>query len=122
MKRVLIATQKEFLNIRIFQQHVGLFFKYGLLHVLKTQRIKDVQATCMSFAMKVGLKGMSDLFGIIKDENGVGRFIAIEIKTGKAVQTKEQKNYMKMVRNMGGIYIVGRDVDQVISDIKKELK
>ena len=56
--------------------------------------------------------------GIIKDENGVGRFIAIEIKTGKAVQTKEQKNYMKMVRNMGGIYIVGRDVDQVINDIK----
>ena len=112
--------QREFTQIRLFQQHVGLFFKYGLLNAAKNGQALN-QQTFMQYAQKIGLKGMSDLYGVIKDKNGVGRFICIEVKTGNAKQTKEQKNFMNMVINMGGIYIVGRSVNQVIEEIKEKL-
>jgi 4-aminobutyrate aminotransferase-like enzyme len=115
----MLRTQKEF-TVRLFQQHVGLFFKYGLLNAVLKNGIIN-KPLFMSFAIKIGIKGMSDLYGIITDKNGVGRFLAIEIKTGNATQTKEQKRYEKIIKQLGGIYIVGREVEQVINDIKREL-
>lgn len=39
--------------------------------------------------------------------------ICVEIKTGKAVQKKEQKNFEEMIRSLGGIYIVVREENDV---------
>jgi len=118
----MLAVQKEFIQVRLFQQHVGLFFKYNLINeVQKAGNISNVKAFFMKFAIKIGLKGMSDLFGIVQDKNGIGRFLAIEIKTGNATQTKEQKFYMKMIESLGGIYIVGRSIEQVIEEIRERI-
>jgi len=38
----------------------------------------------------------------------MGRFIAIEIKTGKAVQSKHQKAFQAMVEKNNGLYFVVR--------------
>ncbi len=56
-----------------------------------------------------GLKGSADILGLLWG----GRFIAIEVKTGKAVQNKYQKNFQAMVEKYGGIYIVARSVEDV---------
>lgn len=53
-----------------------------------------------------GLKGSSDIIGVYK-----GLFLAIEIKTGNATQSKQQKVFEKMICNMGGIYVLIRDTN-----------
>ena len=61
--------------------------------------------------IRFGLKGSSDILGILKG----GRLLAIEVKTGRAVQSKQQKNFEKMINFMGGLYIIAREN----TDIKK---
>ncbi len=69
------------------------------------------------FLITVGTPGQADLNGIMK-LGPVGVRVEIEIKTGEAKQTPEQIFWMKMIRNMGGIYIVGRSESQVIEDLR----
>lgn len=54
--------------------------------------------------IRFGLKGSPDIIGIYN-----GYFIGIEVKTGKAVQNKDQKNFERMAKEMGAIYIVFRE-------------
>lgn len=70
----------------------------GKALTLDTQRI-----------ISYGLKGSADIIGIIKP----GTFLAIEVKSGDAKQTSQQKNFAKMVTDLGGIYILARSVQDV---------
>ncbi len=54
--------------------------------------------------IRFGLKGSSDIVGIDED----GKFIAIEVKTGKAVQSTQQKMFMKMITERGGRFYLVR--------------
>ena len=65
--------------------------------------------------IKFGLEGSSDIFGITSD----GRFLAIECKTGKAVQNKRQIAFEKMVTFFGGRYILARTIDDVLKELAK---
>lgn len=56
--------------------------------------------------IRFGLKGSSDIIGIYK-----GLFLAVEVKTGGAVQTQDQKRFQKMIDTMGGIYVVCRETN-----------
>lgn len=56
-----------------------------------------------------GLKGSADIIGIIKP----GKFLAIEVKSGQAKQSKEQIAFAKMVTNMGGVYILARELSDI---------
>lgn len=42
-----------------------------------------------------------------------GRLLAIEIKTGQARQSAEQKSFQIMVEKKGGLYIVARSLQDV---------
>jgi hypothetical protein len=64
--------------------------------------------------LSFGLKGSADILGII---GGQGKFLAIEVKTGRGRQTKEQKAFQKMIETHGGLYILARSVE----DVKKAL-
>ena len=65
--------------------------------------------------LRWGLKGSADIIGI----GFGGRFVAIEVKTGKARQSEQQKCFQQMIQNMGGIYIVARSVQDVRDMINK---
>ena len=69
--------------------------------------------------IRFGLKGSSDIIGIYK-----GRFLAVEIKTGNAVQSDQQKKFQKMVCKLGGIYVVIRDtnVEQINMIVEQSYK
>jgi hypothetical protein len=58
---------------------------------------------------RFGLKGSSDIIGLSK----TGRFIGIEIKTGKAMQSKHQKAFQAMVERNNGLYYVIREDSQL---------
>ncbi len=55
-----------------------------------------------------GLKGSADIIGLHR----TGTFIAIEVKTGEAVQTKEQVAFQLMVEKFNGRYTVAHTADQ----------
>ena len=60
---------------------------------------------------------MADVWGLIPSQNGLIH-IEIEIKTGTGRQSKAQKVWEKFIQNMGGIYIVAREPDQTINELK----
>ena len=65
-------------------------------------------------ANSVGMKGVADVLGVMKD----GRFIAIEIKTTDK-QSEEQKEFEQEITKRGGVYVVARSVDDVIKVFMK---
>jgi hypothetical protein len=79
---------------------------------------KNATGTAKSFSgntIKFGKKGSSDIIGITSD----GKFLAIECKTGAAVQTKEQRTFEKMITFFGGRYILARTIDDVLISLAK---
>ena len=67
--------------------------------------------------IKFGLKGSSDILGCYK-----GLFLGVEVKTGGATQHDGQKRFEKMIRQIGGIYVVIRDtnVEQLLNIVEDE--
>jgi VRR-NUC domain len=63
-------------------------------------------------AVKYGLcNGSSDLIGITSD----GKFLAIEVKKPGGKPSKEQKNFIEVVRSKGGIAGVAHNVEEAIA-------
>ena len=60
--------------------------------------------------VSIGRPGQADISGLIT-VHGIGRRLEIEVKTGNAVQTVEQKNYQAMITKLGGEYIVARSIE-----------
>lgn len=69
-----------------------------------------------SRVISFGLKGSSDIVGILMGQGGLGAFLAVEVKSGRAVQTREQKNFQKMVETFGGVYIIFRGDKDALLD------
>ena len=63
--------------------------------------------------LKYGLVGSSDILGILAD----GRLLCIEIKSGNAKQSSDQKKFEAMIRRFNGVYIVARSPESA----KKQL-
>lgn len=96
-QKILVEILKEFgarTDMKIWANNTGAAFRRGRL-------------------LKFGLKGSGDILGIIEG----GTFLSIEVKSGKARQTAQQKIFQKVVSNLGGLYIVARST----IDVKKAL-
>ena len=65
-------------------------------------------------------KGTSDIIALY-----CGKYLAIEVKSGKNKPTPEQLEFGRRVRDAGGLFLVAYDVDAVISlleQVDMELK
>jgi hypothetical protein len=60
----------------------------------------------------VGGPGGADLIGIFTHANGVGQYLAVEIKTPIGKQSEEQRVFQQLVEKRGGIYVVLRSADE----------
>lgn len=64
--------------------------------------------------VRFGLKGSSDIIGIIGGAGANrGKFIAIEVKTKKNKQNPAQKVFEERINNNGGYYFVARSIDDL---------
>lgn len=94
VKQLVLALAQTRL-CRVWEQPTGAAFRKGhLIHY--------------------GLVGCADISGILRG----GKRIEIEVKTGKAVQTVEQKAFQKIIGDFGGIYYVARDLLSTIEFVK----
>lgn len=57
---------------------------------------------------RMGTPGIPDLFGYL----WLGRFVCIDVKTGKAVLTKKQRAFMETAASFGAYAIELRDLDK----------
>ena len=65
--------------------------------------------------IRCGPVGMSDLIGIVQG----GRWIAIEVKTGRGTLTPDQERWQALIRKMGGVAVVARSVDDAMRAIEE---
>jgi hypothetical protein len=83
--------------------HKIFVFRINTTGVYDTKR--NIFRTLHGFSMK----GVADILGMMPD----GRFLAIEVKTAKGVQSFDQKHFEECVKKNNGIYILARSVDDV---------
>jgi hypothetical protein len=101
LRRVKLNVQKEFPEIRIFDRHVGLFY------------------TKFETPIKIGLKGQCDLYGFYKYVH-----FEMELKTGNAVLSKEQKAWRDLCLKQSVPWALIRHENEAIifiNGFKKEL-
>lgn len=60
--------------------------------------------------------GSSDLIGILAPH---GKIVALEAKTGNATTTKEQKQFLALVRKRGGFAATFRSVDEALQAVER---
>lgn len=103
-------TEKQIQNI--------IYRKYGadkrmMLWRQNTGVGEYTDSTGQKRKVRFGLPGQADLSGLLKG----GIRLEIEVKTAKGTQSQKQKWFQKRIKELGGIYILARcieDVDQVI--------
>jgi hypothetical protein len=59
---------------------------------------------------RFGMLGSPDIVCVVK-----GRYIAIEVKDIKGVLNDNQKTFKELLEKAGGLYVVARSLDDVIS-------
>lgn len=115
VKRTKILATKTFpKNLRLFDRHVGLFYK------------KRVQGGVVEYLpISINRKGMADVYGAMTLENGYGQKMALhcelEFKTGKGKLTPEQETWRDFCKNMGWLWYLIRDENIFIQEIKKDI-
>ena len=99
------AIQENYKKARIFERTTGEFLsKDGKRHI------------------KVGKKGEADLQMFYPTKIGPISFW-IEVKTGNAKPNKDQRKFKRFVEEtLNGVYIVGREPDQVIEELHNYFK
>jgi hypothetical protein len=100
LTEIKLHLQKRFPGIRIFDRHVGMF------------------KTINGELIRINKPGMADLYALFPSEFGLIH-IEIEVKTGSARQSKDQKNWEKFIKGMGGIYIVARDAEETEKELER---
>ena len=114
----IIEATKRTTNIRLFRNNVGNFFTgkpidkaHGIVTLLNFRRVK------------CGLhEGSADLIGwkkitITPDMVGkeIAVFMSVEVKNEKGKCSEDQTMWKKIVSKFGGISIVARSVEDVLS-------
>jgi hypothetical protein len=102
VQRVKLEIIKNIPNLFVFDRHVGLF--------------KTINGT----PIKIGIPGQADLWAVYNNGNQLVHH-EIEIKTGKATQTTEQKNWQHFIEKNNGIYTLARsenDVQNLLDKLK----
>lgn len=66
--------------------------------------------------VRYAFPGCSDIIGQMKD----GRFLAVEIKSAKGRLTEDQKQFLAVVRQNGGVALTVRSVSDTIQGLENE--
>lgn len=96
---IILAVSKERLAVLV-PYEVGLFHPY--------KRPNEV--------IRMGLVGWSDLIGFLLD--GSGRFIGVEVKSGRGVLSSVQENFKSRLEKFNCIFVEGRNPEEVVQEIK----
>lgn len=96
---------------RCWKQVVGTFYQV---------RFDELGKVSSTQAVMIGIEGMGDIAGILTRRDGAGIHTEIECKTGGAKQNEAQVRRERMVRSLGGIYLLVRPTDDPLELLERE--
>jgi hypothetical protein len=97
--------------------------------VWRNNRIK-AKAIGRSGALRMvsaGINGQGDITGLVRIRYGGLRRVAgirleIEVKAGRDRQSAAQKNFQKMIEELGGIYILATEPDAALNELQERVR
>ncbi len=75
-------------------------------------RLEDATGRWVTFGLA---PGSADLIGIAR-----GRFLSIEVKHGRGVESADQRAWRALIRELGGIAIVARSAEDALEQLRAE--
>lgn len=108
MRAIMIAVSAE--GCTVWRNNTGQAYQGRIIHKAAKQLTLD-DARPVNFGLCVG---SADIIGIRHSD---GRFIAIEVKTGKGRATPEQQRFIEHVRQAGGLVGIARNTDDALDII-----
>lgn len=121
------SNEEKSLNQSYLNEHTELVEQI-LVAICKFREVRAWKAQSGVFrrlhdegVVRVGVPGIADITGIISIQIAgyiIGLRLEIEVKTGNAVQRKEQKAFESVIMDRGGLYIVGRSIQEVVDMIR----
>ncbi len=100
------------------QTFKGMVIPYGVWHSAERDGEKRLIWSDRARSMQTGRPGSPDRVGIYRrDKDSPGLFAALELKTGGAHQTEDQKYAQGIIGLLGGVYaVIGsvRDLEEVL--------
>lgn len=117
--RIIEAVQREFKGARLFRQNVGKAYPMTTFE-RAWPFLQRGERPPWFRPVSYGAVGMGDLGGWIP-VNGVAVCLHIEVKIGKDKMSEEQLAFERVLTAHGGIYIVARDVDGCIAELRQRL-
>ena len=82
---------------------------FGTKRWMRLWRANVLAARMGDRFVRAGVPGQADLTGILPD----GRRLEIEVKSDRGRQTKDQRNFQRMIERFGGVYVLARSVEDV---------
>jgi hypothetical protein len=122
--RIMIAVQREFPCARVWRCSVGGAYPppairaaIGLLN--RGDAAGALQALVRArLLMYGGISGLPDIDGIFHG----GIRLGIEVKVGRDKQSEDQKTCQRIYDAAGAIYIVARDVEGCLAELRNHSK
>lgn len=109
---LLIEIPKRFPNLRVWRAN-----RIKALAIGRGGKPRMINA---------GVDGQGDVTGIAAVtlpccQRLIGLKIEFEIKAGRDRQSQAQKDFQAMIESHGGIYILARDVEQALGELRRRL-
>ena len=128
LSKAILRFSEEFPDGMIFQRHTGKFIKIGFVEALKAaypdlHAMMSLIRSYKQYLIAISIPGQADSYLVLPVKppgyDGILTIhIEVEVKSGEADQSKEQKNWQRAVELAGGLYILVRDPEDIISAIK----
>lgn len=122
--RIVLAIPERFSNIRAcWRQNTGAGYpvqvvKKAMNELSAGDPQKALRTLRTARIVHFGLPGTPDINGIAGPD---GRLFGIEVKAGNDRQSEVQERCERAWRKSGAIYILARDVETALEDLKNEL-
>jgi len=117
---LLIAIPKAFPFIRLWRSNTGGAVPMAVVRVacalIRTGKI-EAGIQMLQRPTKFGVVGGADLSGIVGPP--CGRRLEIEVKAGADKQRPDQEAFQGMIEALGGLYLVARDVDGCLEELRR---
>ncbi len=119
---LLLRIPREF-PARVWRRNVGkavpyVVIRHAISYLLQGKSRAAIEYLTRARLVTFGVNGEGDIDGIICI-GGNGIRLGIEVKAGNDRQREEQKSFQVMMEAHGGIYLIARDVESTIEDLRK---
>lgn len=117
---LLLRIPAEFSGSRAWRHNVGKAIPCDPFYA--ALRARDWSAMSRIRPVSFGLPGQPDIDGWLVIAPGLAVRLGVEVKAGNDTQTVEQRNVERLYNDAGCIYVLARDVDTGIQEIRTRLE